>query len=207
MSREEALDAITACRDVPRETIEALDALVDMTVAENSRQNLISASTIENIWSRHILDSAQLAAFAQGRWIDLGSGPGFPGLVIAALTRQKMTLVESRSARVSFLRAAIDTMGLSANVRVFGDRVERMQSETFDAICARAFAPLPRLLSLAYKFSTPETIWVMPKGRSAASELEQIRHSWQGDFRIEASITDPAAGIIVATNVRPGRPR
>ena len=71
-----------------------------------------------------------------------------------------------------------------------------------DVISARAFAPLPKLLALAERFSTPETVWILPKGRNAKSELEAARSSWQGDFRLEPSLTDADAGIVVASRVR-----
>jgi 16S rRNA (guanine527-N7)-methyltransferase len=90
-----------------------------------------------------------------------------------------------------------------AGATVAASRVETLPPRKFDVISARAFAPLDRLLALAHRFAGPDTIWLLPKGRSAASELEAVRGSWQGMFRIEPSVTDPEAAIIVATGVQP----
>ncbi|SNS72164.1 16S rRNA m(7)G-527 methyltransferase [Sphingomonas laterariae] len=203
MSEAEARAWLADHFDVSRETWERLEALVAAVVEENARQNLVAASTIPDIWQRHIVDSAQLLLYAKGAWMDLGSGPGFPGLVVAALTDQPMTLVESRRKRVEFLEGAVARMGLADRVSVEGRRLELVATRPFAVISARAFAPLDKLLALAHRFSTAETQWVLPKGRSAQDELDQVRRTWQGVFRIEPSVTDPAAGVIVATDVRP----
>lgn len=205
MTEEEARVWLAGHCDVSRETWQRLECLVEGVVAESESQNLIAASTIPAIWERHIVDSAQLLLHASGQnWIDFGAGAGFPGLVIAAIAGIPVTLVESRRKRIEFLMAMADRMGLGRQVTVVGRRVEVVEpSESFAVISARAFAPLPRLLELTTKFSTEDTRWVLPKGRSAADELAQVRRTWQGDFRIEPSVTDPEAGVIVAHRVRP----
>lgn len=191
-------------QDVPRETIERIADWVEFLRAENRRQNLVAASTLDDIWNRHILDSAQLLRFAPpGGWLDLGSGAGFPGLVIAALTERSVTLVEARRLRCAFLAESAIRLGCSARVRVECDRIERIEAREFSVISARAFAPLPKLLALAHRFSTPSTVWILPKGRNAATELEAAGASWQGDFELEPSLTDAQAKIVVARNVRP----
>jgi 16S rRNA (guanine527-N7)-methyltransferase len=202
-------DALAQILTVPRETLEPIERLVELVRRENDRQNLVARSTLDSIWARHVYDSAQLLRWAPGAgsWLDLGSGAGFPGLVIAALTEAPVTLVEARPLRVAFLREAAAAMGLRSTVEIVGGRVETLPHRSYGAITARAFAPLPRLLALAHRFSESATCWVLPKGRSAPAELEAIVGTWQGDFRVEPSVTDPAAGIIVATNVRPGRQR
>lgn len=196
---------------VPRETSEALGRLVALVLDEMPRQNLIAASTADHIWARHIVDSAQLVRMAPAaarRWIDLGSGAGFPGMVAALLCPDvHMTLVESRRKRIDFLRFMADSLGLAGRVTVAGQRLELLESSPQDVISARAFAPLDRLLPLAHRFSTPETIWLLPKGRGAASELEAVTGSWQGDFRVVPSMTDSDAAIIVASQVRPNAMR
>jgi len=115
----------------------------------------------------------------------------------------RMTLVESRRKRIDFLTRAVDTLGLSERVVVAGKRVEMLEPSIEDVISARAFAPLDRLLPLAHRFSGAGTCWLLPKGRSAASELEAVAGSWQGDFRIVPSLTDPDAAIIAASQVQP----
>lgn len=205
MTEEEAR-AWTA--DVPHETVQRLERFAGLVVAENARQNLISAATVPNLWGRHIVDSLQLARLAPegGRWLDLGSGAGFPGIVIAIGGRY-ITLVESRTMRAAFLAQAVAELGLAAHVAIYGGRLERMPTEHFAVITARAFAPLDRLFGMAHRFSTAQTRWLLPKGRGAAAELAAARASWQGSFDIVPSVTDPESGIIVASDVRPGRQR
>lgn len=192
---------------VPRGTMQVLENFVDFLLAEANNQNLISTSTHEHVWSRHIVDSAQLVTLGQsagdGSWLDLGSGAGLPGLVVAALFDKPVVLVESRRKRVDFLSAAVEKMGIANRVVVEGRRVELLsEAGTTAVISARAFAPLDRLFALAYRFSHPDTLWVLPKGQSAQSELEATRGTWQGVFHVEQSVTDPAAAIIVARNVQ-----
>ncbi|MGQ0560206.1 MAG: 16S rRNA (guanine(527)-N(7))-methyltransferase RsmG, partial [Sphingosinicella sp.] len=133
-------------------------------------------------------------------WIDLGSGAGFPGLVVALLHRGPVTLVEERRLRADFLLRAVAELGLQTEVVAL--RAERIEPRPFDVISARAFAPLPRLLAIAKRFSTAKTVLIAPKGRNAQSELEALPPSWQGDFRLVPSLTEPEAAIIVATGVR-----
>ncbi len=196
-------------RNVPRETWAALGRYVELLRQEAARQNLVAASTLDTIWSRHIVDSAQLIdlAPAPGSWLDLGSGAGFPGLIVAALAQRRVTLVEARTKRVAFLHAAAAAMEISPLVDVIATRLEAMVPRAYAIISARAFAPLPRLLALAAPFATDDTLWLLPKGRGAARELAEAAASWQGDFRIVASVTDPESAIIVARQVRPRKRR
>ena len=203
MTEEEAKAAL----NVPHGTLERLEALVTYLGSENERQNLVSRSSLENVWERHILDSAQLPRFAPNAraWVDLGTGAGFPGLVVAALSPGCFTLVEARRLRVDFLAAAAQIMGIEDRVEVLHSKVETVPPRPFDVISARAFAPLDKLLRIGLPLSNRETIWVLPKGRNAKSELDAVRSSWQGEFRIEPSLTDADAGIIVARGVEPKR--
>ena len=198
-------DEARAVLDVPRETMHRLEQFVDVLRAENSRQNLVSSSSMEHVWSRHILDSAQLMRFApegNASWLDLGSGPGFPGLIIATLQDRPITLVESRKLRAEFLQRAAASLGVEDRTTVICARIEKVPTEDFGVITARAFAPLQRLLALAERFAAPETRWILPKGRNAQSELEAAESMWQGDFRLEASLTDADAKVIIAEGVR-----
>jgi 16S rRNA (guanine527-N7)-methyltransferase len=188
---------------VPRETWQRLDAFVALLREENEVQNLVSAATLDQVWSRHIWDSAQLLRFAPDAksWIDLGTGAGFPGLIVAALSNAAVTMIEARPRRVDFLKRAADVLGLPSCTHIVCSKVERVAAARFDVISARAFAPLPSLLSLGLPFSDETTLWVLPKGRNAASELEAQQGLWQGRFRVEPSLTDSSAGIIVASGV------
>lgn len=191
--------------DVPRETIERLEAFVELLRAENERQNLVSRASLDSVWERHILDSAQLVRFAPAdarSWLDLGTGAGFPGLMVPLFHSSHVVLVESRRLRADFLRTAASTLGIAQRVEILCSKLETVPTRPFDVITARAFAPLPRLLALAERFSTSGTVWILPKGRNAKSELDAARSSWQGDFRLEPSLTDAEAQIVVATRVR-----
>jgi 16S rRNA (guanine527-N7)-methyltransferase len=203
MTQEEAKAAL----NVPHGTLARLEALVAYLGVESERQNLVSRSSLENVWERHILDSAQLLRFAPhaSSWVDLGSGAGFPGLVVATLSSGGFTLVEARRLRVDFLIAAARIMGIEDRVEVLHSKVETVSPQAFEVISARAFAPLDKLLRIGLPLSNLETVWILPKGRNAKSELDAARSSWQGEFRIEPSLTDADAGIIVARGVEPKR--
>lgn len=186
--------------------MERLDQYAALLLEENQRQNLISRASEAHLWQRHIADSAQLLRYvpretlgggAHGPWLDLGSGPGLPGLVIAALCPQMpVTMVESRARRVEFLQRCIAELALP-KAQVIGERLERIAPFTARAISARAFAPLETLLSLSAPFSTAATRYVLPKGRSAAHELASLRPMIRKMFHVEQSLTDKDAGIIV----------
>lgn len=209
MDEEEARAWVERSLDVPRETMARLDTFVALLREDNRRQNLVSEASLDHVWGRHIMDSAQLLRFApdpQARWVDLGSGAGFPGLIVAALHPGPVTLVEERRLRVDFLKRAAETLAIAPEI--VGARAERLAPRRFDVISARAFASLPRLLELGTSFSTGNSLWVLPKGRNAQAELEALDPSWQGDFRLEPSLTDAEARIIVARGVhRKGKGR
>ena len=176
-----------------------LDRFAQMLIAENARQNLIAASTIPTIWVRHIADSAQLLALdrgGEGLWVDLGSGPGLPGLVVAILSERPMLLVESRKRRCEFLRAVVDKLGLG-HVEVAEAPLERVETRPAATISARAFAPLDRLIDLSARFSTESTRWLLPKGRNAVKELALLPEAWQRMFHVEQSRTDAESRILV----------
>ena len=202
MTEQEAQDWLRANFDVSRETWERLESFIAYLKREVSSQNLIAASTLESIWSRHIVDSAQLlkllpeAAPGNGKWIDLGSGAGFPGIVVAILSDHPVTLVESRGRRIDYLQRAIALLDLE-NLTLAGLPLERFKTAPYSVISARAFAPLPRLFDLAARFSTDKTNWLLPKGRNAVKEWEEVQAVWAGDFRIEPSVTDADSGILV----------
>lgn len=202
MEEAEARGWVAQRFNVPRGTMDRLDAFAALVREENECQNLVSKASLDRLWVRHIADSAQLLVHVpspSASWIDLGSGPGFPGLVIAALHSGPVTLVEERRLRVDFLHRAAAVLGV--DVEILGMKAERVPHRAYDVISARAFAPLPRLLELATGFSTAKSLWVLPKGRNAQSELDALESSWQGAFRLEQSVTDPEARIIVATGV------
>jgi 16S rRNA (guanine527-N7)-methyltransferase len=202
VTEAEARSWIEARFGVSRETMAKLDRLETAVRTENRRQNLVSEASLPFLWSRHIADSAQLVRFAPdaASWIDLGSGAGFPGLVVAVLHRGPVTLIEERRLRAEFLKRAASEMGVE--VEVIHAKAERLPPQSFDVISARAFAPLSRLLAIGARFSTTKTVWIAPRGRNAKSELDALGASWQGDFRLEPSLTEPSAAILVARRVK-----
>jgi 16S rRNA (guanine527-N7)-methyltransferase len=198
--RERLQDVLRA--DVSRETVEKLEAYAALLREENARQNLVSTATLEHLWERHILDSAQLVRFephSGASWVDIGSGAGLPGIVIACLADGPVTLVEPRRLRGEFLHRVCESLQLSASV--FIGKAERAHGK-YDVITARAVANLANLLKISAHLSTRKSIWVLPKGQSAKGELAAARQAWQGEFHVERSATDPQSWIVVATGVR-----
>jgi 16S rRNA (guanine527-N7)-methyltransferase len=187
---------------VPRETIEKVEAFARLLLEENARQNLIASSTAPRVWERHVHDAAQLVrlAPAEARWLDIGSGGGLPGMVLALLTAAPMTLVEPRRLRADFLQRCSEALELP-NVTVASVKVQAVRGR-FDVITARAVAPLSSLFAWAHHLSQAETCWILPKGRSGTNELAEAERSWQGRFRIEPSMTEDGAVIIVGSHVR-----
>ena len=192
-----------ADRNVSRETFAKLQRFVDALKEEAGRQNLVSRTTLEDLWNRHIMDSAQLCRFVKPArsWLDIGSGAGLPGMVVAILTGDPITLVEPRRLRSEFLQRCAEALNLS-NVTIHALKIERVTGQ-YDAITARAVASLDQLFRLSYRLSHNNTRWVLPKGRSGAMELAEAQRNWQGRFRTEASLTDQDAVIILAEEVRP----
>ncbi|MXP30939.1 16S rRNA (guanine(527)-N(7))-methyltransferase RsmG [Parerythrobacter jejuensis] len=188
--------------------MQKLELLVEKLGEENAIQNLVSANSLKQVWVRHIADSAQLLDHVPRETpslFDLGSGAGFPGLVIAAMRPGlRVTLVESRKRRIDWLERMVSELHLDTCV-VEGRRLEAVEGQRVGAITARAFAPLEKLLSLSARFSTKDTTWALPKGRSAAQELRGVSRKWQRLFHVEQSITDPEAAILVGRGVPKGK--
>ncbi|AEI38068.1 MAG: 16S rRNA (guanine(527)-N(7))-methyltransferase RsmG [Zymomonas mobilis subsp. pomaceae] len=213
MTRDEALLWLDHHIGISRETVEKLDAFVACLLTEMAHQNLIARSTVDSLWGRHIVDSAQLLPLAKAEisgkppypknWLDLGSGAGFPGIVIAILSDIAVTLVESRRKRVEFLQKASEAA--RTPVTILGQRLENIEPQAFDIITARAFAPLDKLWRIATPFAHKNTLWLLPKGQNATAELEETRKLWQGAIRIVPSATDPQSAVIVAKNIHPQR--
>ena len=184
-----------------KEAIEKLERLAAELREENERQNLVSKGSLDAIWVRHFADSAQLLDHVPretaGMWLDLGSGAGFPGLIVAILRPSgTTTLVESRARRVEWLHAMTDKLSLT-ECKIEGQRLEAVEAQNAAVISARAFAPLPKLLTLSARFSTATTHWVLPKGRSAAQEVHELPRHLRKMFHVEQSKTDREAGIVV----------
>ncbi len=191
-------------RDVPRGTTDLLEHYMALLRDETGKQNLISSSTLDSLWERHILDGAQLVKFAPAAdlsWVDIGSGAGLPGIVIAILVGGPVTLIEPRRLRAAFLTTTVAELGLDSRVTVAAKKVERVAG-AFDVITARAVAELDKLLRISTHLSTRKSLWVLPKGRSAESELAAARRNWHCDAEIVLSRTDPDSRILLLRNVK-----
>ena len=182
--------------------VERVAAFLAMVVTENSAQNLIAPSTVDAIWERHALDSAQLLEFDPGgRWIDIGTGGGFPGVVVAILREEPVVLVEPRARRAAFLERCVIELGVR-NATVFTGKVERLEGVVSEVVSARAVAGMPALLDATRHCSSTTTRWVFPRGRSGQDDLASLRRSWHGVFHVEQSIVDPESAIIILDKVR-----
>jgi 16S rRNA (guanine527-N7)-methyltransferase len=190
-------------RPVSRETFDRLDRFVTLLSNESKRQNLVASSTLANLWERHIVDSAQLVRFAPepgASWVDIGSGAGLPGIVIALLAQGPVTLVEPRRLRVEFLSRVIGDLGLRSRVSIVHGKADKA-SGIYDVITARAVATTERLLAMTLHLSHRGTVWLLPKGKSGKSDLADAERTWQGAFRSAQSLTDPQAVILIASGV------
>jgi 16S rRNA (guanine527-N7)-methyltransferase len=182
--------------------VDRLALLETLVRDEAANQNLVSAATLDTIWARHIVDSAQLIPLAKGTpgtWADIGSGAGFPGLVVAILRQDPMILIEPRKRRVDFLRHAAKALDLD-NVTVEPAKSQNVEARA-TIISARAVSSIVALLEAARHIGTPATKWLLPKGLSAREEVAQAQRSWHGTFHVEHSVTDPNSLIVIAQGV------
>lgn len=186
--------------------MQRLNQFVEMLVSENDRQNLIAPNSVNAVWNRHIADSAQLIKWphGEGLWVDVGSGAGLPGLIIAILRDAPILLVEPRRKRATFLKDAADQIGLR-NVKIAQCDVRKLDTAA-GIISARAVASLPTLFDMTIHLAQTETIWVLPKGRNAQEELENVGDTWQGVFHVEHSLTEPGSTIVVASQIARKQP-
>ena len=189
---------------VPRGTIEQLTAFADLVRKWNPKINLVAKSSLDELWHRHIVDSLQLALLAPDAttWSDLGSGGGFPGVVLAiARPATHFTLIESDQRKAAFLTVARQSLSL-ANLTVLAKRIDQVEPQGADVVSARALAPLPDLLAHVHRHLDEQGLAVLPKGRGAADETAAARQLW--DFQVEtrASMTDAEASILLIRNIR-----
>ena len=201
--------------DVSRETLEQLEALVATLVRWQKAINLVGRATIEDVWTRHVLDSAQLVPFipAEAKSLaDLGSGGGFPGLVLAALRPDlDMILIEVDARKAAFLGEAGRRMGLKKAPRVVIGRIEEVKAAKADVVTARALAPLGQLLVWADRHRADTAICLFHKGKGWQSELTEATKDWDITCQPLSSKTDRDAVILrigsyTATGVRHRQP-
>lgn len=183
--------------NVTPEQTQRLEAFLNILHRWQRRINLVGSSTMEDPWRRHVLDSAQLVALlppAARSLVDLGSGAGFPGLVLAILTNVPVTLVEADERKCAFLAEAARNTGTS--VTILTRRIESASETVADVVTARALAPLPRLLDYALKWLAPNGICLFLKGRGVAAELTEAEKTWKMRADSIPSQSDPDAMIL-----------
>lgn len=201
VSSEEAARHFVAARCESRD-FARLEHFIALLLEEVRVQNLVAKGTIASMWRRHIADSAQLLDHVSREtkpWVDLGSGAGFPGLVLATMKpTTPFILIESRSLRIHWLERMVAALSLE-NCRIIGADVRKVGPLRAGVISARAFAPLPRLIAQSARFSTATTQWVLPKGRSATQEVRMLPSQLRSMFHVKPSVTDAESGIVVGT--------
>jgi 16S rRNA (guanine527-N7)-methyltransferase len=204
--RERALALVP----VSRETVARLDRFVELLIAWQAHTNLVARSTMPTLWTRHIADSLQLVGLAPGArvWADLGSGGGFPGLVIACALAEtegaQVHLVESIGKKATFLREAVRLTGAPATIHA--QRVEDFvdkASESLNVVTARALAPLPELLTMAYPLLKTGTLGLFPKGQDVAVELTEAAKYWKIQSSLIQSRTDSKGQIVIVRGIEP----
>ena len=206
-------DLQEAAGPVSRETFERLQAFEQLFLKWNRSINLAAPSTLDDVWRRHILDSAQLARIAPAatRWVDLGSGGGFPGLVLGFLLKERpgasIDLVESNRKKASFLQSVIGQFNLPA--RVLAKRIDDSYAliSAPEIVTARALTALPDLLDLAAPWLTKGARALFHKGRDYRAEVEESTHRWAFDLVEHSSMTDAEGVILEITELRPAKPQ
>lgn len=197
-------DAFQTEFSVPRGTMESLERYAALLVDWQDRMNLVGPATLTDIWGRHFADSAQLVRHVpQGRsWVDIGAGGGFPGMVLAAMGWANVTLVDSIAKKTRFLEAIRDELNLQDRVTVVCGRAESLPTLGVQVATARAAAPLDKLLDWAIRHVRPGGLYIFPKGRRWAEEVEEAERRFLFDLETRDSLTDPEAKILLVQNVR-----
>lgn len=183
--------------DVSRETLERLEAYLDLLVRWQRAINLVGPATLADPWRRHILDSAQLIRHMPDKdstTYDLGSGAGLPGLILAIMGYTNMHLVESDQRKAQFLSEVVRTLDLPVIVQK--QRIQSLSAGCADILTARALAPLPRLLELAVPLMKPGTVCLFLKGRNASDELTAAHKCWRMATQTFPSMSDPSGSVL-----------
>ncbi len=188
--------------NVSRETAIRLDTFEALVRKWNPTVNLVASADLPRLRARHTLDSGQLAEFAPAArtWCDLGSGGGFPGIVIAILRPDlDMVLIESDQRKAAFLRSMIRSLSLSC--KVLTERIEQVTPQQTDVVSARALAPLSRLIEIASRHGTPDTTYVFPKGIHYLDEIDAAKERWKFDVDVRPSKTEKGSVILTLENI------
>ena len=195
--------------NVSRETIESLQKYVKLLTLWNNRINLVSKNTVRDAWDRHVLDSAQLMSFLDNnakKWIDLGTGAGFPGLVVAAIAKERsphlsVSLVESDKRKCVFLNQAAEI--LEVNVEIYPERIEECLFLNADIVSARALAPIKQLLPYLAQIGNKRSKGLFLKGKNVYKELDDVKNISEFNIKISPSVVD-VSGFVLEIEKRKG---
>ena len=196
--------------NVSRETMTMLEEYTTDILKWTSKINLIARGQKDEVWERHIVDSAQLFTYGKDpvkRWVDLGSGGGLPGVVLAILSKgvrgsTEYTLVESDQRKAAFLRSCKSKFEL--NMTVISDRIEAIKPQNACVVSARALAPLPKLLNYVQPHLAVDGVAILPKGKNHKLELEEAAKEWNFSHSLMPSITSENAGILELRDIKRG---
>ncbi|MBC6440645.1 MAG: 16S rRNA (guanine(527)-N(7))-methyltransferase RsmG [Rhodospirillales bacterium] len=191
-------DAVCARIGVSRETRERLEAYVATLLDWQTRINLVGRNTIGDIWHRHILDCAQIARFVPPscrRLVDIGSGAGLPGVILAILGVRGVELIESDRKKAAFLHAAAGAAGVTPVIHTA--RAQALPAEAADVVTARAVAPLERLVPMVARFMAEGSLAILPKGAALDDELKAAAQLWHMWYSRQPSVTQPGSSLLL----------
>ncbi|WP_022703710.1 16S rRNA (guanine(527)-N(7))-methyltransferase RsmG [Pseudorhodobacter ferrugineus] len=200
--------SIAPLADVSRETVDRLCLFEQLIRKWNPTINLVSKSSLNDVWMRHIADSAQLYKHIPDgvvKCVDLGSGGGLPGIVLAAISvdqspERHFTLVESDQRKAAFLREAVRTLGI--NAAIIAQRAETLEPQGAELVSARALAPLSKLLTAAQRHLAKDGVCLFPKGENFAHEIDEAKHQFEFECKTVQSLTDPSGVILIVHGIR-----
>jgi 16S rRNA (guanine527-N7)-methyltransferase len=210
--RIKSADDLSQAFGVSRETLERLITYEALLQRWQKTINLVAPATLPDAWHRHFADSAQISALvpeAATTLVDIGSGAGFPGMVLAIMLAERgnirVTLIESDNRKSAFLREVARQVRVAVDIRI--GRIEnpatRVSLPAAEVVTSRALAPLPRLFGLAHPLMAAGSLGLFPKGREAAAEISQARETWSFEAELTPSVTDPDARIVQVHDLRP----
>ena len=210
--RIKSADDLSQAFGVSRETLERLITYEALLQRWQKTINLVAPATLPDAWHRHFADSAQISALvpeAATTLVDIGSGAGFPGMVLAIMLAERgnirVTLIESDNRKSAFLREVARQVRVAVDIRI--GRIEnpatRVNLPAAEVVTSRALAPLPRLFGLAHPLMAAGSLGLFPKGREAAAEISQARETWSFEAELTPSVTDPDARIVQVHDLRP----
>ena len=199
---------MTAAPQISALATERLQIFVGLLAKWNAAINLVSPASLAEVWTRHVADSAQvldLAPIRRARWLDMGSGAGFPGIVIALITADtpnpvEMTLVESDKRKAAFLSTVSRETGVPMIIQAA--RIEAVAPQNADTVSARALAPLVRLCSFAERHLAPHGAALFLKGGRYDAEIAEARRTWSFALDVRRSSTDPAGVVLIMKDLR-----